>query len=394
MSARLRLHAAPATPVLVAAAVVLTAVGLLTLSGAEAADNQPSCGDTITVDTTLESDLVDCPNNGIVIGADDVTLDLNGHTVSGDGEEFKQCGPDEFFCDVGVLNVGNDGFRLEHGAVRDFAVGPLIGDARDNRVVDVSSTRNTVFGFLISESAQILIRDSSGNDNIPPEGDGIGLFASHHVQILDSSFRHNPGPGIHVAGNHNVIEGNRISHNSPGILMGGEDFRADRNRVRRNRFARNRGGIILGPGSRNVIARNHLSRDGSGIGIEKGRRNLVERNVVVDARGRGISLGLDFADGTSIGGRNNVVRGNVVRGSAGDAFLVNKKGSSVLRRNLASGAKGDGFHIESRSTKLTKNRAPLNAAIGIEAVRGVIDGGGNRANGNGGPHQCTHIACN
>ena len=44
-----------------------------------------SCGDTITTDTTLDSDLVDCPTNGIVIGADNVTLDLNGHTIDGDG---------------------------------------------------------------------------------------------------------------------------------------------------------------------------------------------------------------------------------------------------------------------------------------------------------------------
>ena len=83
----------------------------------------------------------------------------------------------------------------------------------------------------------------------------------------------------------------------------------------------------------------------------------------------------------------------MVRGSAGDAFLVNKKGSSLLKRNLASGAKDDGFHIESRSTKLAKNRATRNAAIGIEAVRGVIDGGGNRANGNGGPRQCVNVKC-
>jgi hypothetical protein len=26
-------------------------------------------------------------------------------------------------------------------------------------------------------------------------------------------------------------------------------------------------------------------------------------------------------------------------------------------------------------------------------VRGVIDGGGNKASGNGDPRQCTHIAC-
>ncbi len=43
------------------------------------------CGATITADTTLHHDLLDCPGNGIVIGADHITLDLNGHTVDGAG---------------------------------------------------------------------------------------------------------------------------------------------------------------------------------------------------------------------------------------------------------------------------------------------------------------------
>ena len=275
--------------------------------------------------------------------------------------------------------------------MREFDAGVFVFKARASRVLDISSKRNTSFGLIFNEVSHSRIRDSAGSNNIPPEGDGLGLFGSHHVRVVDNTFKKNPGPGIHVAfgsPHNNLIKGNRFSHSSPGILI-----EADRNEVRGNRFVRNRGGIIVAHGSRNVLTRNHLSRDGAGIGIEKGRHNLVARNVVVDPRSRGISLGLDFADGTSIGGVDNIVRRNVVRGSAGDAFLVNKKGSSLLKRNLASGAKGDGFHIESRSTKLAKNRAPRNAAIGIEARRGVIDGGGNRANGNGGPRQCVNVKC-
>ena len=33
-----------------------------------------------------------CPNHGIVIAADDVTLDLNGHLVDGDGAPAANCG--------------------------------------------------------------------------------------------------------------------------------------------------------------------------------------------------------------------------------------------------------------------------------------------------------------
>jgi hypothetical protein len=59
-----------------------------------------SCGDTITADTTLDTDLVDCPNNGIVIGADDITLDLNGHTIDGNDALVDTC-PEGEFCNLG-----------------------------------------------------------------------------------------------------------------------------------------------------------------------------------------------------------------------------------------------------------------------------------------------------
>ena len=36
-----------------------------------------ACGEVITKDTTLQSDLTNCPGDGLVVGADEITLDLN-----------------------------------------------------------------------------------------------------------------------------------------------------------------------------------------------------------------------------------------------------------------------------------------------------------------------------
>ena len=367
-------------------ALAATVAAVLALTGGEASADHVSCGDTITVDTTLDSDLVDCPNNGVVIGADDITLDLNGHTIDGDGELVDPC-PAKEFCDFGVANDGHDRVTIKDGKVRQFANGVILFRARNNRVLEISSSRNIFFGFVIAESARSLIRDSSGNDNIPPEGDGMGLFGSHHLRIVDNSLRHNPGPGIHVDdSNHNLIKGNRISHNFPGILM-----EADRNRVRRNRFVENDAGLIVAPGSHNVIARNRLSKNGDGIAIEKGRGNLVERNLVVGAREDGIYLGLDAPP---IGGVDNVFRRNEVRGSGDDGFDVRRKDNhSVLKRNVAVHSGDDGFDIESRSTKLRRNQARRNGDLGLAVRRGAIDGGGNRASGNGDPRQCVNVRC-
>jgi hypothetical protein len=44
-------------------------------------------------------------------------------------------------------------------------------------------------------------------------------------------------------------------------------------------------------------------------------------------------------------------------------------------------------------TTVTENRANFNGDLGIEAVPGVIDGGGNTATGNGNPAECNNILC-
>ena len=379
----------------IAPAICLLAFPLASAaSGGALAQTAPlSCGDTITVDATLDRDLRDCPNNGIVIGADDITLDLNGHTISGDGKPFKACSEREI-CDVGVLNDGHDGVRVRKGAVGQFDSGVLVGRARENRVLDISSSQNTSFGFVVFRSAQILVRGSSGSRNIAPEGDGMGLFESHDVRIVDNEFRRNPGPGIHVQASTDIlIKGNLISHSSPGILLGGEERadRADRNQVRGNHFVGNAAGVLLGRGNRNVIAHNRFLRDGDGIAIENARGNLVARNVILDARKSGIYLGLNDPP---IGGGDNVVRRNVVRRSGEDGFNVRSKDHhSLLIGNLAMRSGDDGFDVESNSAKLVRNRAVGNDALGIEAVFGVIDGGGNLARGNGDPLQCVNVRC-
>jgi large repetitive protein len=382
--------AAAARPVLLTAAVV----GAFAFTVGPASANHVNCGDTIVADTTLDSDLVNCPNNGIVIGADAITLDLNGHLVDGDGAETAGCDPDREPCDLGVANFGHDGVTVMNGSVREFAVGVLFGSdtderVRNNRVLGVSSAGNNFAGLGIFSSVRSLVRNSSGDGSLAEGGAGLFLADAHRVRIVGNSFRHNPHVGMVTPdSSRNLIKGNLFLRNGDEafLMEGGNRFRITRNRV-----VRNGGGITLGPGSRNVITRNRVSGGREGIRIEEGRGNLVAHNVVVAAHRAGIRLGIHKP---SIGGAHNVVRRNLVRNSAVDGFLVGKKDAhSLLLGNIARGAGDDGFDVGSRSAKLTRNHAVRNGDLGIEAVFGVLDGGGNRASGNGDPLQCTNVFC-
>ena len=385
MPAKLQPHPARAIHTSLAALATFAATGAIAVGGGPASPaSNVSCGDTITADTTLDSDLLNCPSNGIVIGADDITLDLNGHTVTGDGDPVKRCRRDQI-CDVGVANDGHDGVTVRDGSVHGFASGVVIAQARHNRVLNVTSSRNQYFGFVIIESSRSVVRDSAGHDNPEPDGDGIGIFASRRLRIVGNSFRRN-ALGMHVKDSTDIlIARNRFSRNPQmGILM-----EANRNQVRGNRCSRNRECIIVAPGNRNIVAGNRSFRDNGGIAIEKGRGNLVARNVVLQARW-GIRLGINEPP---IGGAANIARGNLVRGGR-DGFLVARNDRhSVLTRNTAIGAADDGFDVESSSATLKANRAVGNADLGIEAVTGVLDSGGNTARDNGDPRQCTNIRC-
>ena len=52
-----------------------------------------------------------------------------------------------------------------------------------------------------------------------------------------------------------------------------------------------------------------------------------------------------------------------------------------------------GIEAASPTTTLARNLALGNGDLGMLAVAGVTDAGGNRAAGNGNPAQCAGVAC-
>ena len=345
---------------------LLSVIALLALCGVTAAAGQSppaglQCGDTITADTVLDRDLTGCASNGLVIGADNITLDLGGHTISGDGKLVRRC-PRRQICDVGVANDDRSGVTIRGGAVRRFAIGVGVERVRDNRLVKLTSSENQWFGFLIAGSSGTVLRDSTGHDNPRPDGDGLGVFFSHDLRIVGNEFRRNGEIGIHIQkSTGNLIKGNEFVHNGDfGILLEG-----DRNQLRGNRFVRDRvAAIQAGPGRRNVIAGNRIHRSGEGIGLEKTRGTLVARNVVVGVRHDGIRLGMW---NPPLGTARTVVRRNLVVDSGRDGFRVAQRDiNALLAGNVARRSGDDGFDIDSPSARLRGNRALASADLDVE----------------------------
>jgi len=97
------------TPIVAAALVA----GALAAPASQAAGAPLHCGATITKSTKLTQDLTNCPGVGIRIGADAITLDLNGHTVSAAAKRNPKA--------HGILNVGHDRVTIEAAPSRASA---------------------------------------------------------------------------------------------------------------------------------------------------------------------------------------------------------------------------------------------------------------------------------
>lgn len=262
-----------------------------------------SCGQTITQSTVLDNDLTGCANNGIILGANNITLDLNGHTVAGTANTADG---------GGVVLVGRTGVTVRNGTVRNFDVGVVIEGGSANTVQGVNAVDNIAFegvpgrrggdGIAILSSSNNRILNNNTINNGPYSG--IGIYSD-----VDSA---HPRSTIGVS-TANVIDGNVVEGNIQG--------RSPNNVVNNDNI-----GIRLEPGNvGNFIVNNRVKNNGLD-GITLFVRNIfttVRSNVVTDngfyrqtaRRGNGIGL--------QIGGANdNLIESNLVARNADNGIVI------------------------------------------------------------------------
>jgi large repetitive protein len=413
------------------------AVSLFLPLGAKAANPVTvHCGQTITQNTTLASDLTNCTNNGIIIGADDITLDLNGHTIDGDGAAAaKGCGIGTY-CDAGVVNTeshhghalnrpGHDGVTIENGTIQEFTNNGVYAlGVRGNRLRDLALSNNLFHGVtwgqteesqihnisatgsfagaILGEDRDVLIEDSTFSDNEFP---GIALFDSSQITIARNILSGNhSGIELNDSDSNRKIHGsnnNRIEENS----ISGDGFvglfldHSDDNTVTGNHIFENANAAIV-VGNANTITQNLVTDavggdqegDGFGISFEGGQDSLIADNTVERTREAGIRVAAFEPDTPPTVGMT--IRSNLVRDADTDGIRVESTTTdTLLDGNTADQNGDDGIDVSSPTTTVMGNSANDNFDLGIEAVPGVTDGGGNTASGNGNPLQCTNVFC-
>jgi parallel beta-helix repeat protein len=378
---------------------------------AERADgHHVQCGDTITRDTKLDRDLVECPEAGVIIGSDNITLDLGSHTLDGDSSYVGSS--DETPVEYGVDNqAGHSGLIVRNGTVQDFYHGLQLSSVTGNRIRDLGLARNDV-GIDMAGSSNRVEGTTISDSDVGMRLEGNGNLIERNALVRTST-------GISLLGDSNVVVRNRITDGflspSGGGFTGIGVYYARNNRIEMNFVSGQRvttyfrtAGISLIASSDNTIKRNDTVENSFGIIISCGwpdgsNNNRIEKNQVARNRldGIAISLGLGFGvcrlgSGIAPGpfSIDNVVSGNVLNGNLKDGIYV--EGGEVrnlLEHNTSNDNTDDGIDVDEPTSALAKNHAAGNGDFGIEAVTGTNDSGGNRAFGNGNPLQCLNVAC-
>ncbi|MBW3581223.1 MAG: right-handed parallel beta-helix repeat-containing protein [Actinobacteria bacterium] len=296
-----------------------TALALLLLGTAFTAPVSAAhvaCGQVITESTTLHSDVGPCPGDGLIVAADGVVLDLNGHEVRGvNGAEET----------AGVVLRRVSGVTVTNGTVTGFDAGVVVG----------AGGANVVRGMTVV--------DNVGNSLACNLGDGIAVFNSQQNLITDNTVaRNGPFSGISLVGpsTGNNVKANQVRDNNlPTVYCG--NSRQDM-------------GIRLeGPGaSGNMVDANVVERNGlAGIAVHSTVRgeptndaNTISDNTVahngVGVGGYGIAMLPNGPLGPVVRSSGNTVRGNTVvanttdgihvpRGSTDNALVANQGSGNV-----------------------------------------------------------------
>lgn len=419
---KMRLGARTVGRAVIAGTLLAPIAGLIGASPASAA--VPSCGSVITQSTTLTGDMT-CAGDGLFVGASNITLNLNGHTISGPGPNVRPT-PDNIYSGVNVIN-GRTGVTVTNGTIRAFTIGVTTqANANGNEISFLHLVNNgqgiLTQAFQGATSNNNYIHDNVIEGSTGANGSAVWLQGDGH-RFQNNIVRNNVNSGLTLTGDNNTVSGNDITANTfLGIeLRGGSAGSADRNTVVSNRVSASGATGIAINGDENVVSANSLA-DNRGNGINVGGPNSPRRWVGNRIEGNSLSgtgrpdqqfpaIGLFAAQSTTVAsnrvvgiGRGagitasansggSVIANNQLTGNTDGVLVLSGASQTTVQGNQAVQNLDDGIDVDSPSTVVIANTAAYNGDLGIEAVPGVDDGGGNRAFGNGNPAQCTGVVC-
>lgn len=237
-------------------------------------DQCSDCGiwDEETSTCTLTQDLTE----SVVIIADNINLDGNGHIIKGEGTGD------------GILLWEKKNVTIKNCVISNFYYGIYLAHSANNKLLNNHISNNNLNG--------IKLRASSGNTI-----NGNTVNSSKYGINLGQGFDPHANP---IPSNNNIIINNTINSNQyNGIFLSN----SSNNTITNNAILNNGYGIRLDASSDNNLAENIVSLNNEGISFLHSTDNTLTNNKINSNKGSGIFFSHSSSNNTL---RNNTISEN------------------------------------------------------------------------------------
>ena len=315
------------------------------------------CGDTVNGDYTFNANM-NCVagQHGLIIGANDIVIDGQGHKITG-AEDADNCSlagestPNEVPCGVLIHGKYNN-VTVENLEVENFCTGVAIkGQNKLNPATDI-----TISECAIHDNGNVSAAEGASTH-------GIHMVWTSNSDITKNEIYNNTGTGTggcsdggcgifyyaEGTNNNNITCNNIHGNRKAGFFMKKSPHH---NRILYNNVSKNGGptgdkpgGIILRckKTNFNTIAYNNVS-DNTGDGINVGgRNNTVKYNTVVSNTWVGISVDrVEGGTSNAEGSENNTVFDNTACNNGIHDTTVVNEGGNICYNNTCGDCYCDG----------------------------------------------------
>jgi len=295
-----------------------------------------NCGDSVYRDVTLKKDL-DCSSYAFAFAvfADDVTIDLNGHILSGSPTTG------------GIRIVNFDGLTVKNGVIHGFSLAVNTAMSDRLKVHDVTFYETGAAVIINNGNSAKIERNKfirSRNDDISIKASIKGMTAKNNVVANNEFFQGNIR-AVHLCGKtatNNVISDNLVwkSRSSAFKLE-----HANHNRINGNR-------ILDSP-------------DMPAINLDSASYTLIQDNVLQNGEQVGIALGKNptrCLDSESRGSLKNQIQRNRIDGFTTAIALGSStelpntvEGNAIFENGLTNAGTGVFFNVGSKDNTMKAN---------------------------------------
>ena len=171
-----------------------------------ATELNPACGQIIQGNVKLGSNLI-CDNDGLIVGGNDTTIDMNGFSLKGPGVDSNK---------VGIMIGGQNNVTITgNGIISGFQSGIYVSGGTNVYANEINVNNNKVAFYLTgAQNAQI------SNNMVSENTIGVALHSSKDAEVNFNQLSKNRLSGVTLINTANsTLHGNNILNTSNGIFL-------------------------------------------------------------------------------------------------------------------------------------------------------------------------------